>query len=67
MQITIQIDCDTIQEFHNHLTKLATQVKRSAKKQKLNLLKDEFQKEDADSLSDNNCYGTHSVIIVPES
>ena len=67
MEITIKIECDTINEFHAHLTELARQVKRSAKKQKLNPLEDEFQAEDADSLSDDTCYGTHEVEIVPES
>lgn len=67
MEITIKIECETINEFYAHLTELAKQVKRSAKKQKLNPLEDEFQAEDADSLCDNNCYGTHEVTIIPES
>lgn len=63
MKIKIKIECETISEFHSHLTELAKQVKRSAKKQKLNPLKDEFSPEDSDSLCDDNCYGSHDVKI----
>lgn len=63
MEITVKINCETISDFHAHLTELAKQVKRSAKKQKLNPLKDEFEVEDSDSLCDDNCYGTHTVKI----
>ena len=63
MKINIKIECDTISEFGAHLHHLAIQVRRSARKQKLNPLKDEFEPEDADSMCDNNCYGTHSVEI----
>lgn len=66
MKIIIEIDCDTINEFHSHLLELARQVKKNAKKQKLNPLEDEFKCEDSDSLSDNNCYGTHKVTIKHE-
>jgi hypothetical protein len=64
MKIKINIECDTISEFHSHLIRLAEQVQKSAKKQKLNPLEDEFEREDSDSLCDDNCYGTCDVIII---
>lgn len=66
MNIKINIECDTINEFHAHLVELAKQVKRSAKKQKLNPLEDEFQPEDCESLCDDNCYGSHEVTLQPK-
>jgi hypothetical protein len=63
MNIKIEIECKTINDFHSQLTVLANQVKKSAKKQKLNVLKDEFEREDSDSLCDDNSYGTCDVII----
>lgn len=63
MKITIDIECETIAEFHAHLKELAKQVKKSAKKQRLDPTVDEFQPEDADSLCDDNCYGSHEVTI----
>jgi len=63
MNIKIEIECNTINDLHSQLTKLASQVKKSAKKQKLNLLTDEFEAEDSDSLSDDNCYGNCDVVI----
>ena len=63
MEIRIQIECETIQQFWQHLDELQKQVKRSAKKQKLNPIEDEFQPEDSDSFDDDNCYGTHYVTI----
>jgi hypothetical protein len=64
MNIKIEIECNTINKFHSHLTRLASQVKKSAKKQKLNPLKDEFEREDSDSLCDDNSYGTCDVEII---
>lgn len=63
MEIVIRIKCDSIGEFGAHLTKLAQQVKRTARKQKLDSLRDEFSKEHEPNLCDNNCYGTHDVEI----
>jgi hypothetical protein len=63
MQITIKIECDTINEFAAHLTELKKQVKARAKERNLNPLKDEFLPKDYIALSDNNCYGTHDVVI----
>lgn len=63
MEIRVNIECDTISEFHAHLTELARQVKKTAKKQGLDPSKDEFTYEHEASLYDDNCYGTHSVSI----
>lgn len=64
MKIKINIECDTIGELHHHLKKLNADVIRHADKRKLDPLKDEFSVEDAESLYDNNCYGTHVVEIL---
>lgn len=63
MKVNVKIECETISELHTHLIELAKQVKKSARKQKLNPLRDEFAPEDADSLCDDNCYGSHAVKI----
>jgi len=60
MNITIEIECETIADFYSHLTELRAQIKRQARKLKLTPV-DEFP-PDVD-LYDDNCYGTHNVTI----
>lgn len=61
MRIIVEIECETITEFHSHLTVLKTQIRKQSHKLKLNPLTDAFPiKVD---LYDDNCYGTHDVII----
>lgn len=64
MNIKIEIDCDTIDEFYGHLTKIRMDIKKQARKLKLDPLRDEFPK--TVNLNDDNCYGEHYVKIKPE-
>lgn len=66
MKIEIEIDCETVSEFYSHLTELRYQIKKESKRLKLKPLVDEFSEESNSYLSDNNCYGTHTVTITPE-
>ncbi len=61
MNITIEIDCETIQELGQHLSALRDQITSKARRNKLDIYKDEFT--NGKGLSDNNCYGTHKVKI----
>lgn len=63
MKIKINIECDTINELYSHLSELKRQVKARCKERNLNPLEDEFLPKDYIGLSDNNCYGTHDVVI----
>ena len=63
MKVKITIKCGTINELHLQLKELATQIKRSAKKQNLDPSESEFQNEDADSLCISNHRGTCEVKI----
>mgnify|MGYP001565856112 CR=1 FL=1 len=62
MKIRIDIECESISEFWVHLAVLKKQIKKEAKRLKLNALEDRFPKKGVD-LDDNNCYGTHTVKI----
>jgi len=64
MKITINIECDCIMEFKQHLKCLTEQIEDAQNKMRLDD-DDEFpaQKSSANLFSDNNCYGTHSVEI----
>lgn len=62
MQINIQIDCESISDFYSHLSEMRRQIKKEAKRLKLSP-EDEFTKESESKLYDNNCYGTHEVVI----
>lgn len=64
MNIKIEIDCDTINEFYGHLTKIREDIKKNTKNLKLDPLHDEFPKKV--DLDDANCYGEHYVEIKPE-
>lgn len=61
MKVTIKIECDTIAEFYSHLTKLRIDIKKQARKMKLNPAEDVFPR--AVELDDDNCYGEHTVKI----
>lgn len=66
MEITIQIDCETIADLHAHLHELQKQIREKARKLKLSPLNEMFPVPDnhdgADmDLYDDNCYGEHGV------
>jgi len=61
MKINIQIECETISEFYTHLTELQKQIKKKTRKQNLKPGADEFF--DSVGLDDDNCYGSHEVMI----
>ena len=63
MRVLIEINCDRIDELAAHLTCMRDQVKKEAKKLKLEK-DDEFPIDT--ELEDNNCYGTHELKVVPE-
>lgn len=63
MEITIKIKCESISEFYTHLKVITTQVQNEARRLKLNPARDEFEPESGKNLSDDNCYGSHEVII----
>lgn len=63
MEIRIQIDCDTIQEFEAHLHMLQVQIQDKAKQLNLDPKTDEFDSDAEKDLYDDNCYGTHYVTI----
>lgn len=64
MNIIINIECETVSDFYSHLSELRRQIKKEAKKLKLNPASDEFP--DNVTLYDDNCYGTHIVTISNE-
>jgi len=57
MRTTIQIDCDSGKELLSHLTVIRIQVKAMIEKAKKKDIKKPIK------LDDNNCYGTHKVVI----
>lgn len=61
MKIRIDIECETISEFYQHLSVIQLDIKKQVKKLKLDPLYDEFPK--TVNLDDNNCYGDHVVKI----
>lgn len=63
MKITVKIECETISDFYSHLSELRRQIKKQARKLKLDPLRDEFPK--TVDLYDDNCYGTHTVTVKP--
>jgi len=63
MKIKIEIECDTIGQIGQHLRKVGEDIRKEAKRQKLNLLEDEFEKRQA--FNDDNCYGEHTCRITP--
>ena len=60
MQVKIEIDCETAGELISHLTEIIKTVKIRARGN------DEHDFEVGTQFSDNNCYGTHEVTIIPE-
>jgi len=63
MRILIEIDCDTVNEITSHLKHLREQIKKEAAKKKLDIFSDEF--EIGTELEDANCYGEHTLTVVP--
>lgn len=64
MIIEIKIECDTILEFKGHIMHIFETICMEIGKRGLNEYEDEVPK-DLD-LSDNNCYGTHEVVIMED-
>ena len=58
MKVTIQIDCNTINELKLHLTEIRRQINVHEKK---GLLSGDLAKEVI--FNDGNCYGEHTVKI----
>jgi hypothetical protein len=61
MKVTIEIECDTINDLYAHLGVLQKQIKAQAKKQKRNPIHDDFHPSVV--LEDDNCYGAHVMNI----
>jgi hypothetical protein len=59
MTIEIEIICEDERELLLHLTVIREQIKKEIKKQKGELLVPA-------TLKDSNCYGDHTVNIIPE-
>ena len=59
MQIEISINCETEQELLNHLSAIRLSIKREIRKQK-----GEFKTPA--TLEGSNCYGEHTINIIPE-
>lgn len=59
MMIDISISCEDESELFSHLTKIRSQIKREIKKQYGAL-------DYPATLEDDNCYGHHTVNIIPE-
>jgi hypothetical protein len=64
MKAKIEIECETIGELTSHLYEAIRQIKKEAKKRKLEH-SDEF--EVSIVLEDDNCYGSHDIEILPET
>lgn len=69
MNIRIDIECESISDFHSHLSEIKRQIRKETKRLKLTP-SDEFEsnKEQdytiSPDLDDNNCYGNHEVTIL---
>lgn len=63
MKVEINIECETIKEFNQHLTVLKTQLQKEMRRLALQW-DDEFP--EVVNLDDDNCYGAHSVTVKPE-
>lgn len=61
MNITIEIECETVSDFYAHLSTLQKNIKKQAKKLKLDPIRDKFP--ETVELDDSNCYGDHTVKI----
>ena len=60
MQITIKIECQTVDELFSHLSSIKDQVRKECKKRNL-IGEDELP--DGFQVTDNNCYGTHIMAV----
>ena len=61
MHIEIEIDCETIFEFTQHLKKITEDVVKETRRLGLNPAEDGLPRNT--DLDDDNCYGTHSIDI----
>lgn len=64
MRISIEIECDTIQELKSHLSVLNAQITKYVKTNKLDKHHDELSSSVV--IEDDNCYGCH-ILQVTES
>lgn len=60
MTVKIEIECETTQELLSHLGVISETIKIKSRFD----MKNEF--EVGVHFEDNNCYGTHDVIITPQ-
>lgn len=69
MKITIEIECERVNDFTSHLYHIIRETKKVCRKNKLSPDTD-LDKFDGllvgDELDDDNCYGTHEVTFTPE-
>lgn len=63
MEVIITIQCDTVAEVKAHLWKLQRQLTKYSKKLKIDKLHDDLPMGEPEDLSDDNCYGSHEVLI----
>jgi len=61
MKALIEIECDTIQDFLNHLEKIKEDTIKQCENKLLKF--DEDEVPDHILLNDDNCYGFHEVQI----
>jgi hypothetical protein len=61
MKHIIEVDCETIDQLQAHLTVLKDQIRKRAKKEKLNMAKEAFPI--STFIIDDNCYGSHSMHV----
>lgn len=64
MKLIIEIDCETINQLHNHLTVLKKQIRSRAKQLKLDHQKEAFQVKT--EFYDDNCYGMHMATVIED-
>lgn len=62
MNLKIEIDCETFDELMTHLTVIRQSIRREFKRQGDNILSDGSAVADFE-LSDDNCYGEHTIIL----
>jgi len=61
MKVQIEIECETAAELDQHLEVIRQTIKVRSRQNP------EHDFEVGTQFSDNNCYGTHEVTIIPES
>lgn len=66
MKIKIEIDCETIGDFATHLGVIRDALLVNAAKLGVEPDSEEVSEALADSLDDDNCYGTHEITVEPD-